>query len=185
MSTALVIIDVQNAILAGEASPARQPANDAALDEMVSRLTGVRNKARAAGIPVILVQHGDGPGSPLETGTKGWQLRTELAPEGDDIVVAKHSCDSFFQTDLQDRLTERHIDRLVICGCQTPYCVDTTARRAISLGYDVTLIADGHMTPDMGDLHFDQIIKHHNTVLNGFGADGHSITLINARDIRF
>jgi nicotinamidase-related amidase len=37
----------------------------------------------------------------------------------------------------------------------TQYCVDTTVRRAVSLGYEVTLVGDGHMTADSDALTFE------------------------------
>jgi nicotinamidase-related amidase len=67
----------------------------------------------------------------------------------------------------------------------TQFCVDTTCRRAVSLGYDVTLIADGHMTSDTDDLTFEQIIAHHNAVLDGFDAGAHAIELCRADQIAF
>ena len=60
MSTALVIIDVQNAILQGKAEGARQAVLEAALDGVVGRLAGLQIEARQADVPVILIQH-DGP----------------------------------------------------------------------------------------------------------------------------
>ncbi len=63
MKTALLVIDVQNDIVAGMGTPERQPAIDQALDEIVMRLRGLQEKARQAGIPVIMVQHDGGPGT--------------------------------------------------------------------------------------------------------------------------
>jgi nicotinamidase-related amidase len=54
MKTALLVIDVQNDIVAGMGTPERQPAIDRALDEIVVRLRGLQEKARQAGIPVIM-----------------------------------------------------------------------------------------------------------------------------------
>jgi len=185
MATALVIIDVQNAILRGLGSAARQPAIDAALDATIARLQRVQRAARAAGAPVLVVQHDGGPGDPLAGGGEGWQLRTEIAPLPGEALVHKRSCDSFFETDLAARLAERAATRLAIGGCMTQYCVDTTCRRAVSLGYDVTLIADGHMTADQGGLTFAQIVAHHNAVLDGFSAGAHAVALSAAQDLRF
>jgi nicotinamidase-related amidase len=100
-------------------------------------------------------------------------------------VVHKRSCDSFFETDLADRLDERSVTHLVVGGCMTQFCVDTTVRRAVSLGYDVTLISDGHSTGDMGDLGFGQIIAHHNATLDGFDAGNHSVEVRAAGEIDF
>jgi len=59
----------------------------------------------------------------------------------------------------------------------TEYCVDTTCRRATSLGYDVTLAGDAHLTRDNGVLIAANIIAHHNFVLDDFGAGDHVITV--------
>lgn len=60
----------------------------------------------------------------------------------------------------------------------TQFCVDTTVRRAVSLGYDVDLVSDGHMTADFGGLSFEQIIAHHNALLDGFDAGLHSVRIV-------
>jgi nicotinamidase-related amidase len=185
MTTALVIIDVQQAILRGAGSHDRQLLIDAALNDMVLHLQALQHAARHAGTPVIVVQHDGGPGHPLRPGGDGWRNRDEIKPLAGEKLVRKASCDSFFETDLAKHLAEHDVTRLVIGGCMTQFCVDTTCRRAVSLGYDVTLLADGHMTADMGDLTFAQIIAHHNAVLDGFDAGAHAIELRTAAQIAF
>ncbi|MDF0663099.1 MULTISPECIES: cysteine hydrolase family protein [unclassified Rhizobium] len=170
MTQALLIIDVQNAILSGKALPERQPEIDAALDETVARLASLQEKARNAGAPVVLIQHDGDSGHRLAVGTEGWALRQEIAPEPGEVVVRKKSADSFFETDLAERLNERSITHLVIGGCMSQFCVDTTVRRAVSLGYNVTLVADGHTTGDTATLTFFEIVAHHNETLDGFDA---------------
>jgi nicotinamidase-related amidase len=185
MSTALVIIDVQNAILHGKAEGARQAVIDAALDTVVGRLAGLQIEAREADIPVILIQH-DGPaGHRLARGSAGWNTRPELAPKAGDIVVHKTASDSFYATDLQQRLMERGIRHLVVGGCMTQFCVDTTCRAAVTRGFDVTLLADGHTTADLGGLSFEQIIAHHNALLDGFDAGRHAIRVVPSEQVRF
>ncbi len=175
MSTALVIIDVQTAILQGKGEGARQAVIDAALDTVVGRLAGLQIEAREADIPVILIQH-DGPeGHRLARGSAGWNIRPELAPKAGDIVVHKTASDSFYATDLQQRLMERGIRHLVVSGCMTQFCVDTTCRADVTRGFDVTLLADGHMTADLGGLSYEQIIAHHNALLDGFDAGARKI----------
>jgi hypothetical protein len=83
-------------------------------------------------------------------------------------VIQKHHPDAFQDTNLQPELESRGIERLVIAGIQTEYCVDTTCRRAYSLGYDVTLVKDAHSTWDTDCLTAPQIIAHHNNVLGGW-----------------
>ncbi|ARO30419.1 isochorismatase-like protein [Rhizobium sp. NXC14] len=185
MTKALLIIDVQNAILSGKATPERQPEVDSALDETVARLALLKEKARQAGVPVVLVQHDGDSGHRLAVGTPGWALRREIAPQKGEIVVRKKSADSFFGTDLADRLQERSITHLIVGGCMSQFCVDTTVRRAVSLGYDVTLVADGHATGDTATLTFSAIIAHHNETLDGFDAGDAMVKVRPAVDICF
>lgn len=185
MTSALIVIDVQQAILTGLGTPDRQPALDAALNDVVARLQSLQDAARAAEVPVVIVQH-DGPETHrLAVGSPGWAIRAEIAPISSDIVIHKTSCDSFFETELLDRLTGRGVTHLVVGGCMTQFCIDTTVRRAVSLGFDVTLIADGHTTADTADLAFTQIVAHHNRTLNGFGAGLHRINILAAANIAF
>jgi len=182
--TALVIIDVQNAILRGVGGR-RAGEIQQALDGTVGRIAGLLARARAAGAPVIHVQHDGGPDHRLAVGGEGWQIRRELAPAKGEEVVRKRSCDAFFQTSLSAALTAGAVDRLVVAGCMTEFCVDTTCRRAVTLGYDVALVADGHMTADSGGLAFEQIIAHHNALLDGFDAGDRAISVVPGSDIRF
>jgi len=185
MTTALVIIDLQNAILANMAPSERQREIDAALDVCVARVAEVQIRARNAGLPVIVVQHDDGPGHRLQTGTEGHRLRREIQPQNDEATVHKSACDAFYRTELHDLLTANGVDHLVVAGCMTQFCIDTSVRRAVSLGYDVTLLSDGHTTADMGALTFEQIIAHHNVLLGGFDAGPKRVTLRACADLSF
>jgi nicotinamidase-related amidase len=185
MTKALLIIDVQNAILAGKGTPQRQPLIDMALNETVARLRRLKELARQQSAPVVIVQHDGEADHRLAIGTNGWEIRHELAPAEDDVVVHKKSPDSFFGTDLEDRLKEKSVTHLVVGGCMTQFCVDTTVRRAVSLGYDVTLVADGHTTADSQTLTFADIVAHHNETLHDFDAGSATIIVRPVADIQF
>ncbi|HVP62531.1 MAG TPA: cysteine hydrolase family protein [Myxococcaceae bacterium] len=177
--TALLLIDVQRDILLGKGGPDVQ----AALDGTVERIAGLLDRARRRGFPVIHVQHDGELGHRLERGTPGWELRPEVAPRGSEPVVHKRSCDAFFETKLPEILNAQQIRRLVVAGCMTEYCIDTTCRRAVSLFRDVVLAADGHTTGDSGELSFRQIVAHHNRLLDGFSAGRWSIQVVPSGDI--
>jgi len=105
-------------------------------------------KARASGTPVIYIRH-DGPrGHPLDSEMKGSEIHPSVAPLKGDQIVRKRAADSFFDTTLQEELAKRGIRHLIITGGMTEYCVDSICRRATSLGYGVTLVADAHLTRD-------------------------------------
>ena len=142
-SEAVVVIDVQNAIL--DIPGMKRPAEThAAFDGLVGRIAAFVERARNRGIPVLIVQHHGQPRHRLERGLSGWQIRRELTPIRDEAVIPKTACDAFFKTRLESELASRGIRRLIVAGCMTQYCVDTSVRRAVSLGYDVTLAEDGH-----------------------------------------
>lgn len=182
--TAVVVIDVQEGILAGIAGH-REAEAERALDAMVWRIHDLLRRARAAGAPVIYVQHEGGVGHRLEPGAAGYPIREEIAMKRGDLLIPKKFCDSFYETGLQSALERLGVEHLVMCGCMTQYCVDTSVRRAVSLGYDVTLVKDGHMTADSGELTFEQIVAHHNRVLEGFDAGAHVVRVAAAGEIRF
>lgn len=156
---ALLVIDAQNAFYDGSKL---SPVHDA--DTMLSRIPEAIAEAQAYGVAIILVQHDGRPGHPLEPHTAGWQLHASLRSL-DVPVVRKHRSDSFFETDLKDRLDEIDASRLIIVGNQTEFCIDTTCRRAVSEGYGVTLFSDCHSTWPSEALSAEQIIAHHNHVL--------------------
>ena len=152
---------------------------------VLSRITTLLSKAHASGLPVIYIQH-DGPkGHPLETHTKGWDILPSLKPVDGEQVIRKRESDSFFGTTLQQELAKTGITHLIIAGGMTEYCVDTTCRRATSLGYDVTLAGDAHLTRDNEVLTAANIIAHHNLVLDGFGAGEHVVRVKPTDEIEF
>jgi nicotinamidase-related amidase len=162
-NTAILIIDMQ----VGAAQMVSPPFYR--MDEIISRLCKVIANANLKGVPVFYAQHYNPTGFPAY-GSEEWQLIPELAPQDADTIIHKTTPDAFLNTDLHERLQERKIERLIIAGIQTADCVDTTCRRAFSLGYKVTLIKDGHTTFDTQHLKAEQIIAHHNQIIeNWFG----------------
>jgi len=174
---ALLIIDVQVGLV--ELIPVEIRTS------VLPRIETLLSRGRASGTPVIFIQH-DGPkGHPLETHTKGWEIHPSIKPLDSESVVRKRESDSFFETALQQELEKRRVTRLIIAGGMTEYCVDTTCRRATSLGYDVTLARDAHLTRDNGVLTAANIIAHHNFVLDDFGAGDHVIKVRPTDEIVF
>lgn len=175
MTCALLIIDVQHALCHGA---------DAAfdIDGVIHRINSVSARARAAGVPVILIQHEEVDG-PLQHGVEGWQLDARLQLSDADLRLHKTACDSFYKTNLQDLLTSRGVDHLVVCGLQSEFCVDSTVRAALARGYPVTLVADGHSTVDNAVLTAAQISAHHNTTLASLRSFGPRVTPLPAAEI--
>ncbi|MBC3779719.1 cysteine hydrolase family protein [Pseudomonas sp. SWRI99] len=154
MTTALLIIDVQQALCSGEYQCFE-------IDPMIATINDLSQRARKAGVPVVLIQHEEKDG-PFVRGTDGWQLAKDLQTSAKDLRVGKTTGDSFYQTDLGKLLPVEDFERLVICGLQTDYCVNATVRSAHKLGYDVVVAQDAHSTVDNGTMTAEDIIVQHN-----------------------
>lgn len=175
--TALVIIDTQVGLI--------EPGYRG--KEVLQNIHTLLTRARANGTPVIYIQHYEPKGYQLEVNTPPWEIHPSIAPQEGEPVVHKRASDSFYDTSFQQELEARGIKHLVVAGCQTEYCVDTTVRRATTMGYDVTLVKDAHTTEDYDEaaLTAAQRIDYHNQVLNGFRTDGHRITVKPTDDVEF
>jgi len=156
---ALVIIDVQVGMFSIPEVSVHEP------EAFLSRIAGLVSGARSSGVPVIYIQHVGGPGHPLEPDTEGGRIHHAIAPLAEERVIQKRESDAFMGTAFQVELEELGVTGLVVCGMQTEYCVDTTCRRAYSLGYKVFLVQDAHTTMDTESLRAAQIISHHNETL--------------------
>lgn len=157
--TALLIIDVQNEMF-DEAYPVYEP------ERLIGNLKHLIAKARSANVSIIYVQHNEKEG--LVHGSRAWEIPVAIAPNPEDLIIQKWTPDSFHETNLQDELKSRGIEKLVMSGIQSEMCVDTTCRRAFSLGYDVTLVQDAHSTWNSEHLSARQIIDHENATLRWF-----------------
>jgi nicotinamidase-related amidase len=175
MPTALLIIDVQAGLCTG-----RWAAFD--IDSVVDRINLASAKARAAGAPVFLIQHEDD--GPLRHGTPGWELYDRLVVDDRDLRLRKTATDSFHKTSLDDQLRRAGVSRLIVCGLQSDFCIDTTIRRALALGYPVDLVADGHTTVDNTVLKAPQIIAHHTETLANIESFGPRVTPVLAADLQ-
>jgi nicotinamidase-related amidase len=150
-STALVIIDTQRAFFEAP-TPLYQP------DRLIETIRSLIDRARAANIPVIYVQHN-------ATGHLGWMNNTplkdihpDIAPLEGDLVIQKWEPDIFAKPALQRELEDRGIHRLILAGCQSEHDIANSCRSGAALGYDITLVGDGHSTFDTETRTAQQII---------------------------
>ena len=173
--TALLIIDVQTALCSGEYEVFES-------GRILRHINQLSAQARSAGVPVVVIQHEE-PGSPMAYGQAGWQLAPGLQVQPTDLKVRKTVPDAFHHTELQALLQTHGIERLVICGMQTEFCVESTTRRALELGYPVTLVSDAHSTRHNGVLTPEQIIAHHNATLGNMDCNGVRVRLVPTAEV--
>lgn len=158
MSAALLTIDMQQGMFMLPIAPFRG-------EEVVATVARLQSRARAAGVPLLHVQHDGGTGHILAKGTSGWPFHTALAPRAEEGVIEKRHCSAFQETELHERLARADIRRIIVAGMQTEHCVDAACRAARALGYAVVLAKDAHTAFDSPVLPAAQIVAHHNLTL--------------------
>ena len=134
---ALVLVDLQNAFIRGEAA---LPSSDRLIQAAQTQL----GAARAMGSLVVHLQNDGQTGDADEPGTAGWDLALNVGPS--ELVLRKSGDDGFDGTGLDSLLRERSVTAISICGLLSEMCVAATARTAMRLGYRVLLAHDGHAT---------------------------------------
>ena len=175
--SAVLVVDVQKALCCGK------EATYMAI-ETINKINQVIAKARVVDVPIIFIQH-ETPLGAFTYESDGWQLQVELANTESDIYIRKTASDAFQHTDLQTRLDVLQVNHLVICGMQSEFCVDSTVRRALALGYPVTVVEDGHTTIDTPVLAAASISAHHNHTWANLGSYGPRAIPVTAAHIEF
>jgi nicotinamidase-related amidase len=140
-TAALVVIDLQKGIVG---LPTVHPAG-----EIVGRAARLARAFRQRRLPVVLVNVTGGAPGRTDAGPPNFSLPpdwAELVPElearPDDHLVSKQRWGAFLGTDLDAYLRQRGVTQIVLAGVATSVGVESTARSAYDLGYDVVLVVD-------------------------------------------
>lgn len=118
--------------------------------EVVAKSAELARAFRAKGLPVVLVNvAGRAPGRTEAGIPKGltfppdWtELVPELEQQESDLLVTKHRVGGFIGTNLDDLLRERGVTQVFFTGVATGSGVESTARSAYDLGYNVVFVTD-------------------------------------------
>ncbi len=155
--TALVVIDLQKGIVT------RSTAHP--MGEVVKHASALADAFRRHGLPVVLVNvAGGAPGRTGQARNLGelpadWtELLPELNRQPGDHTVTKRTWGAFTGTDLEQHLRKLGVTQAVIAGVATSIGVESTARQAYELGFNVTLAIDA-MTDMNLDAHTNSITR--------------------------
>jgi nicotinamidase-related amidase len=174
-NTALLVVDVQNGVVAGAHER----------DAVVANIGSLVERARREQVPVVWVRHSD---EQLATGSDDWQIVPELAPADAEPLVEKNYGDSFEDTALESILSGLGVGRLVVVGAQTDACIRSTLHGALVRGYDATLVGDAHTTEDQtawGAPPPEQVIAHTNLYWKYQTAPGRTAGTVETADVDF
>jgi len=146
--TALVVIDLQEGILPFAGGPH-------SAQDVVARSAKLAEKFRANGAPVIMVRVGwskdfaealkqpvDAQAGAHALPDNWWVYPQALGKKDSDIEVTKRQWGAFYGTDLELQLRRRGIDTIVLCGISTNIGVESTARNAWELGFNLVIAED-------------------------------------------
>jgi nicotinamidase-related amidase len=168
-TTALVVIDLQQGIVASQTAPYSAA-------DVVARSARLAKRFRERGAPVILVHVDPGPQGVLFprliTDVERPRMNPpenfativpEMGPQSGDVLVTKHQPSAFFGTDLEVQLRRRRVDTIVLCGIATNIGVESTARTGYEHGFNLVFASDA-MTARDGELHEMAVKKYFPTI---------------------
>ena len=145
MTTALLLIDIQNDYFEGGKCPL------VGMDVAAERSVSLLDAFRESRLPVIHVRHEfqDPEAAFFAAGSEGALIHPLLAPVRGEPVVVKHQINSFKGTPLADLLEERGVKNVVIAGAMTHMCVDAVTRAAADRGYGCFVAHDAGGTMEV------------------------------------
>jgi len=152
MSIALVLVDIQNDYFPNGKMELHDPMKAARNASEILRWFRIKN------YEIYHIQHvSNRTGANFFfPGTEGVKIHKSVLPLEQENVIVKHAPNSFLNTELLNKLKEKGIKELVICGMMTHMCIDATIRAAKDLGFECILIEDACTTKALN--YRDQVI---------------------------
>jgi nicotinamidase-related amidase len=175
--SALVVVDAQVGVLESVWDAKR----------IVGNIEALVGKARSSGTPVLWVQHSD---QELKYGSVAWNLASNFKPAAGEYLIQKKYNSSFAETDLEVKLKQLGVKRLVLAGAATNWCLRATAYSAIDRGYNIVIVSDAHSTtnlePSKGRLiPAADIIEEFNSVMRWISAPNVRVDLESTSEVTF
>jgi nicotinamidase-related amidase len=174
-NTALIVVDVQNGVVA----------NAYERNAIVATINQLVEKAHREQVPVVWVQD---MGEDRKPGNPSFDVVPELSPAPDDPRIVKEYGDSFEATNLETVLSDLEVGRVFVTGAQTDACIRSTIHGALTRGYDTFLVGDAHTTEDLtewGAPPPDQVIAHTNLYWRYHAAPGREAGTVQSTDVDF
>ncbi|CAM3521374.1 isochorismatase family protein [Occultella aeris] len=174
-NTALLVIDMQNGVVAEVHRRA----------EVVANIGALVSRARRTGVPIVWIQDS---GADTPRGSQAWERIPDLVRAQSEVVIHKTYQDSFEGTDLEEALAAAAVGHVVVTGAHTDACVRATIHGALVRGYDVTLVGDAHTCADLsarGAPPPEQVIAHTNLYWRNQRAPGRTADVADTEDVTF
>ncbi|MFI5419388.1 MAG: cysteine hydrolase family protein [Nitrososphaerales archaeon] len=169
-STALIVIDMQNAFL-----DSSSPYCVVGAESLLTRVSNLVIFCRSQNIPVIFTKvvlddemdggpfsknwfdHGFDEVGILKRGTRNVEIHSSLHPHGEDLIIEKPRYSAFYSTRLDNLLKARNVKTIIIAGADTKFCVLSTSRDAQFRDYQVLVLHDCIATGALPDLGWGEV----------------------------
>ncbi|MDF2905895.1 MAG: nicotinamidase-like amidase [Herbinix sp.] len=152
-NTVLLVVDVQTLMVE------EHPYNE---QRVISNIKSLIRTARESDLEVVYVRHEDVEGGDLERGSYGWQIYSEIAPLEGERIFDKHFSSAFLNTGLREYLTDRKVDKIILVGLQTEYCIDATCKSAFEHGFQILIPEETNTTFDNEFLTAEKLYEFYN-----------------------
>uniref|UniRef100_A0A0G4HNN8 Isochorismatase-like domain-containing protein n=1 Tax=Chromera velia CCMP2878 TaxID=1169474 RepID=A0A0G4HNN8_9ALVE len=150
MKPALIVVDMQHRF--GDCGA-----------PILKNVVALMESFRAKGLPVFTTQHHDPDPQgvlynwwqmPIEKGSTDWSLLPQIekaAGTHAHRVTSKTQYDAFIGTELEAELKSQDVRVVVVCGCVTNFCCETTARSAFCRNFHLLFPhdANGAYSPEV------------------------------------
>ena len=146
MSTALIIVDIQNDYFPNGKMELSNPEKAAVNAAKVVKWFRQNHQDNIFHVQHIASDPGLGFFLP---DTEGVEIHETVLPLEHESIIKKHFPNSFLKTELESKLKEKEITKVVVVGMMTHMCIDATVRAAVDLGYETTLIEDACATREL------------------------------------
>lgn len=170
---ALLIIDMQK----GSFTPQTPRYQSDVVINHINQLSGCFRKRKW---PVIHIQHDGTSINAFLPGTGEWEILDEIHVEKSDLIVEKTANDAFYRTNLKETLDRLGVSELIITGCATDFCVESTVQSALTKDYGLTIVRDGHTTADRPHAAAKAVVDHYNWIWDNMIPTKGSIRVITA-----
>ncbi len=154
---ALLVIDMQKGSFTS-----KTPRFDT--DGVVQRINELASIFREQNYPVVFIQHDGTDSGEFEKNTREWENLDELLVDSNDIRIDKYANDIFYHSKLHAQLADLNVTELMITGCATDFCVESSIQSALTKDYDITVVSNGHTTGDRPHLKAEKVVEHYNWV---------------------
>jgi nicotinamidase-related amidase len=184
---ALVLVDMQRDFVDPDGAFGRLGIDLGMYQESRPKLAALLDAARSAGLLVVHVQNTALPNrmsdSPVQMrfnlrmhqqarrdtaplrytvpGTPGHEFVDEFLPREDELVVRKYRSSAFWGTNLDLLLGSNGIETVIVAGCTTEGCVDSTARDAMFSDYYVVVAEDCVASDDRSQHDASMLVMRH------------------------